>query len=119
MALFLQRLLARDLTRLRHVCFGVCGVCALWGLGSVIALGVSCPPDSQCVAKVRERTHPRTSVSGLIAPPFQTTAWAAIAAFDVLTELALMAVPMIIVWPLQMSFYLKLQVSAAFMFRLG
>ena len=45
--------------------------------------------------------------------------WAGIAAVDALTEIVIMAVPVAIIWPLKMSVELKVQASAAFLFRIG
>lgn len=49
----------------------------------------------------------------------QALKWRAIAAFDVVTEFMLVIMPIVIVWPLQMAVNLKVQVIAAFTFRLG
>jgi hypothetical protein len=49
----------------------------------------------------------------------QGTRWAIISALDALTEVMLILMPSIMVWPLQLSFGLKLQVVTAFAFRAG
>jgi hypothetical protein len=56
---------------------------------------------------------------GILADDRQGHKWATIAAFDAATELILIAIPMTIVWPLRLPFYLKAQVVTAFGFRLG
>lgn len=49
----------------------------------------------------------------------QDTTWVAVAAFDAATEVLLVVLPILVVWPLQLSFDLKIQVVVAFSFRLG
>lgn len=55
----------------------------------------------------------------LSADDRQDRKWAAIAAFDTATEFVLIGIPLMVVWPLQLPFYLKVQVITAFVFRLG
>nr|OQO17916.1 hypothetical protein B0A51_12471 [Rachicladosporium sp. CCFEE 5018] len=105
--LFIQRLLSRDLRTLNLACYALCGVYAVWGLASVITIGAMC-------------NGPEYVADGLEARcGDQSARWGGIAAFDVLTELTLIVMPFVIVWPLQMSTKLKLQVTSAFSFRLG
>ncbi|OQO08166.1 hypothetical protein B0A48_06960 [Cryoendolithus antarcticus] len=105
--LFIQRLLSRDLRTLNLACYALCGVYAVWGLASIITIGAMC-------------NGPEYVADGLEARcGDQSARWGGIAAFDVLTELTLIVMPFVIVWPLQMSTKLKLQVTSAFSFRLG
>lgn len=105
--MFVQRILSRDLRRLYLVCYALLAVFAVWAIGSMVALGVDCEGTSY-VAENMAATCGQ-----------QGTRWAIISALDALTELLLILMPSIMVWPLQLSFSLKLQVVTAFAFRAG
>jgi hypothetical protein len=105
--MFVQRILSRDLRQLYLVCYGLLAVFAFWAVGSMIALGVACEGSGYV-------SEDMVTVCGR-----QGTRWAIISAFDSLTELFLILMPSIVVWPLQLSFNLKVQVVTAFVFRAG
>jgi hypothetical protein len=105
--MFVQRILSRDLRQLYLVCYGLLAVFALWAVGSMIALGVDCKGSHYVSEDI-------AAVCG-----HQGTRWAIISAFDSLTELFLILMPSIVVWPLQLSINLKVQVVTAFVFRAG
>ena len=58
-------------------------------------------------------------VNLLIDGFYQDLKWAGIAAIDGFSELVIIAIPVVIVWPLKMSSSLKFQACSAFFFRLG
>ena len=105
--MFVQRILSRDLRQLYLVCYALLAVFALWAIGSMISLGADCEGEGYAAESMA------------ILCPSQKKRWAFISALDSLTELLLVVMPCIMVWPLQLSFGLKLQVVTAFMFRLG
>ncbi|KAK4954574.1 hypothetical protein LTR10_008007 [Elasticomyces elasticus] len=105
--LFMQRLLARDLKALNIACWVVIGVSLLWGVGSIIGISVGCQTSSYILDDAAERCG------------MQSTKWSAITAFDAVTELLIIAIPIVLVRPLQMSRKLKWEVVSAFMFRIG
>ncbi|KAM0721383.1 hypothetical protein Q7P37_002307 [Cladosporium fusiforme] len=104
--MFIQRLLSRDMKPLLITCYAAIVVFALWAIGSMIGLatGPGCVVDSFISNTSCTQNDPT---------------WVAIAAFDTATELVLVIMPFIVVWPLQLSFDLKVQVVVAFSFRLG
>jgi len=105
--MFVQRILSRDLRQLYLACYALLVVFALWALGSMLALGVECEGTGYVAENM-------AAVCGQ-----QGTRWAIISVLDALTELLLIAMPSVIVWPLQLSFGLKTQVVTAFTFRAG
>lgn len=105
--MFVRRILSRDLRQLYLACYALLIVFAVWAIGSMVALGVSCEGTSYVAENMAE------------ACGQQGTRWAIISALDALTELLLILMPSIMVWPLQLSFTLKLQVITAFAFRAG
>ncbi|KAF2772120.1 hypothetical protein EJ03DRAFT_267180 [Teratosphaeria nubilosa] len=105
--IFQLRLLARDSKRIRYLCYALVGLFAAWGLGSVLGLSINCQVDWYITSGASTRCGQ------------QPAKWTTITAFDVATEVALMAVPILIVWPLKMDRHLKIQVVSAFMFRIG
>jgi hypothetical protein len=105
--MFVQRILSRDLRQLYLSCYALLAVLAVWAIGSMIALGASCEGSSYVAENM-------AAVCGQ-----QGTRWAIISALDALTELLLILMPSIMVWPLQLSFSLKTQVVTAFAFRAG
>jgi hypothetical protein len=88
-----------------------------------------CCRDRMCCRRFYVRRHEHTvwrtgqlhpcPETRILADDRQGRKWALIAAFDAATELILIAIPVMIVWPLRLPFYLKAQVSTAFAFRLG
>ena len=105
--MFVQRILSRDLRRLYVVCYVLLAVFAAWAIGSMIALGVDC----EGTGYVAENMAAACGHQGI--------RWAIISALDALTELMLILMPSVMVWPLQLSFGLKVQVVTAFAFRAG
>jgi len=105
--MFVQRILSRDLRQLYLACYALLAVFTVWAIGSMVALGVDC----EGAGYVSENM---ATVCGQ-----QGTRWAIISALDASTELLLILMPSVIVWPLQLSFGLKIQVVSAFAFRVG
>jgi hypothetical protein len=105
--MFVQRILSRDLRQLYLACYALLAVFAVWAIGSMVALGVDCESASYVAENMAA------------ACGQQGTRWAIISALDALTEVMLILMPSIMVWPLQLSFGLKLQVVTAFAFRAG
>lgn len=105
--MFVQRILSRDLRRLYLACYALLAVFAVWAIGSMVALSVDCESTS----------YVAENMAALCGQ--QGTIWAIISALDALTELLLILMPSIMVWPLQLSFSLKIQVVTAFAFRAG
>lgn len=105
--MFVQRILSRDLRQLYLACYALLAVFTLWAVASTIALGVDCEGSGYLAENM-------AAVCGR-----QDTRWAIISALDALTELLLILMPLVIIWPLQLSFSLKTQVVTAFMFRAG
>ena len=105
--MFVQRILSRDLRKLYLGCYALLAVFAVWAIGSMVALGVDCEGTSYVAENM-------AAVCGR-----QGTRWAVVSALDALTELLLILMPSVMVWPLQLSFSLKMQVVTAFAFRVG
>jgi hypothetical protein len=105
--MFVQRILSRDLRQLYLACYALLAVFTVWAIGSMVALGVDCESTSYVSENM-------ATVCGK-----QGTRWAIISALDASTELLLILMPSVIVWPLQLSFGLKVQVVTAFAFRVG
>jgi hypothetical protein len=105
--MFVQRILSRDLRQLYLTCYALLAVFAVWAIGSMIALGVDCEGTSYVAENM-------AAMCG-----HQGTRWAVISTLDASTELLLILMPSVIVWPLQLSFSLKVQVVTAFAFRVG
>lgn len=105
--MFVQRILSRDLRRLYLACYGILAIFISWGIGSMIILGVDCDGTGYVTQHIG------------VSCGKQDTRWAIISALDSSTELLLILMPSIVVWPLQLSFNLKIQVIIAFLFRAG
>lgn len=105
--MFVQRILSRDLRQLYLTCYALLAVFALWAVGSMIALGVDCDSSGYVTENMA------------VMCGNQGTRWAFISALDCLTEALLVLMPLVVVWPLQLSVGLKTQVVTAFMFRAG
>jgi uncharacterized membrane protein len=105
--MFVQRILSRDLRRLYLVCYALLAIFAVWAIGSMVALGVDCEGTGYVAENM-------AAACGQQGPR-----WAIISVLDAFTELLLILMPSIMVWPLQLSFGLKLQVVTAFAFRAG
>ena len=105
------------------ICCATLGLMAVWGVLSIVALSVKCSPQAftripattQCPDQVLlSKAHLRR----LETDQIQLLRWRLISAFDVITEGLMILLSVFIVWPVQMSFELKLQVIIAFVFRL-
>ena len=103
--MFVQRILSRDLRQLYLGCYGILAVFMLWGIGSMIILGVDCDSTGYVTQHIA------------VSCGKQDIRWAIISALDSFTELLLILMPSVVVWPLQLSFNLKVQVVTAFLFR--
>lgn len=79
-------------------------ICA-WGIGSIIAISVSCTP-SHLIDEDAQRCS------------FQVTRWRIITAFNIFIEMLLMLLPILFIWPVQMKRCIKFQVVIAFGVRL-
>ncbi len=97
------------------------GVCAVWCLASILALNIGCSSaevartgTGKCSGLVSFLAQFVTT--HLILP--QVTRWGVIGAFDALTEIMIYGISVAVVFPLQMSFQMKFQASACFIFRL-
>ena len=91
-----------------RVCaFGVLGLIAIWGVGSIVAVSAVCSPETYIDASA----FPATCQG-------QVPRWLAITVVDVLTEILIIMLAVIIVLPLQLPFSMKVPVMLAFMFRL-
>lgn len=105
------------------ICCATLGLMALWGVLSIVALSVNCslqtfaqiPGTTQCPDQVRLSKTPSVRLE---TDPIQLLRWRLISAFDVITEGLLIVLCGLVVWPVQLSFDLKLQVIIAFAFRL-
>lgn len=102
------RLFTRDIVvtrRSRLLCYATIAVVVFWAIGSLVATAISCSP-SQYVRGISDgRCNNRLGL------------WKVIAAVDILTEVLLVTLPMLFVWPIQMKRYIKIQVAIAFGFR--
>jgi hypothetical protein len=103
--MFVQCLLLRSLQQLYLARYGLLVVFAPWAIGSMIALGLNCE-SSSFIAKNM------STVCG-----HQHTRWAIISALDILTELLLILMAFVVIWPLRLSPNLKGQIITAFAFR--
>ncbi|KAK3699759.1 hypothetical protein LTR37_016268 [Vermiconidia calcicola] len=104
--LFIMRLIARDQIRLLRGCYVLFGLIAAWAVAAIVAFSVDCAPNNFL-------TNASSSQCSGRGPK-----WAGVGAFDAATELLLVALPVALVWPLQMKTRLKAQVVSAFMFRI-
>lgn len=95
---------------------------------SVLDFGINRSSDCQLLSRWFHQQRPLPSVqqSGRRIPrkfcnclltSIKGAKWVSIAAFDVVTELQLMALPVALVWPLQLRTKTKVEVVSAFLFR--
>ncbi|KAH7130220.1 hypothetical protein B0J11DRAFT_522672 [Dendryphion nanum] len=108
-AALMLRLFTRDINvtrKSRRLCHATLVLTAIWAIGSILAMGISCNPT-----EFGQETALRQC-------PNQLTRWRIVAAIDMLIELLLVLLPLAFVWPIQMKGYIKLQVAIAFSFRL-
>ncbi|KAF2122186.1 hypothetical protein BDV96DRAFT_482763 [Lophiotrema nucula] len=104
--LLIQRLFTRDAKKFWLICNIVTGITLSWTLVAAILVSVGCSPKS---------TFPATAADVCLGLPKR---YEAVVITDALTDLLLVIVPAYLVWQLQMSASLKLQVIAVFAFRL-
>ncbi|KAF3768769.1 hypothetical protein M406DRAFT_231285, partial [Cryphonectria parasitica EP155] len=86
-------------------CWLVVGASTAWGIGSVLALAISC--DASAVL----------TTENLSQCPNQIHRWQAITALDITIDIITCALPAIFTWPMNMPSRLKFKVTAAFIFR--
>lgn len=91
----------------RVLCYATIAIIFLWAIGSIVGTAISCPPSNY----VRDVRASHNSTPRMIQ-------WRLTAAFDVLTELLLVLLPIMFVWPINMRRRIKTQVAIAFGFRL-
>ncbi|KAF2472815.1 uncharacterized protein BDR25DRAFT_366028 [Lindgomyces ingoldianus] len=104
--LLIQRLFTRDAKKFWMICNVVTGLMAVWTIVATLAVSVGCNPKSTLPA-LEEQTCPS------LLPRYQV-----IIITDTVTDVLLVLVPAYLVWQLQMSKALKLQVISAFAVRL-
>jgi len=103
------RLFTRDIIvtrKARMLCYTTIAITVLWGVGSVIGTAVSCGPSG--FIRGERTTYCRTRL----------LQWRITAAFDIVTELLLVILPTLFVWPIRIKRHIKTQVAIAFGFRL-
>ncbi|CAK4030819.1 hypothetical protein AC578_4288 [Lecanosticta acicola] len=96
-----------------HACYGILAASVLWGVSAFLAEAIRCTETapwrlagSQCTNQTMD-----------LLTSCKLTAWRAITAFNVLIEVALLAIPIWLVWPLQTTFMRKFTVVAVFWLR--
>lgn len=108
-AALMLRIFTRDITvtrRTRIVCFATITTTVFWAIGSIVGTALTCSPADF----VRNEQWSRCSTRLL--------QWQVTAAFDILTELLLLILPILFVRSIQMNHDVKTQVAVAFGFRL-
>ncbi|KAH6625721.1 hypothetical protein C7974DRAFT_206270 [Boeremia exigua] len=108
-AALMLRLFTRDIIvtrRARILCHTTIAVTLLWAISSIVGTAVSCSPSDF----VRDGTTSHCSR--------RLHQWKVTAALDILTELSLVLLPILFVWPIQMKRHIKVQVAVAFGFRI-
>ncbi|KAH7077530.1 hypothetical protein BKA63DRAFT_601625 [Paraphoma chrysanthemicola] len=108
-AALMLRLFTRDISvtkKARILCIATLVMTIVWAIGSIIALTLQCSPPGFGRGDALRQCED------------QLTRWRVIAAFDMLTELLLVILPVVFIWPIQMKRYIKLQVAVAFGFRI-
>jgi hypothetical protein len=90
----------------RVYCYVTLGVMMVWGVAALVAVSVDCAPATYILSP--DNAH----------CPSQPLRWRIITIFDVVSELLLIATAVIIVWPVQLTVSLKVQVVSAFLLRL-
>jgi hypothetical protein len=90
----------------RVFCYTTLGVMIVWGIAALVAVSVDCAPSSYILSPNDARC------------PDQPLRWRIITIFDVVSELLLIITAITIVWPVQLSASLKVQVVSAFLLRL-
>ncbi|KAF2093215.1 hypothetical protein NA57DRAFT_48631, partial [Rhizodiscina lignyota] len=90
-----------------YICFGLF---AVLGIGSIIAITADCGNPNRYFFWDLKKTGPYC--------PSQTTRWQIVTAFDVFTEVVLAALPLHLMWELQMPTKKKVIIIAAFYVRL-
>jgi hypothetical protein len=104
--LLIQRLFTRDMGRPRMICNMVTAAVLLWTFITAVLVSVGCSAES---------TAP-ISPSGTC--PSIIARYKLVVATDAITDVILVSIPGYLVWQLQMSIKLKLQVLIVFAFRL-
>ncbi|KAI4731040.1 hypothetical protein E4T49_01085 [Aureobasidium sp. EXF-10728] len=101
---FMKRLFSTDNRTARILCNGLLTMVGVWALASLLALSISCGAATKFALEHR--------CTG------QTTRWIVVATFDSVFELAIFALSIILVVPLQMTTEIKASVMFAFSWRL-
>lgn len=103
------RLFTRDIVvtrKVRFLCYATIAATVLWAIGSIAGTAVSCGPAD--FVRGGEINH----------CPTRLLQWRLTAIFDIITELLLVVLPILFVWPIRMKRHIKTQVAVAFSFRL-
>lgn len=104
--LLIQRVFTRDMKVMWWVCNILVGAVIAWGIASMIAISVGCSPSTHVPSAAQ------TTCIGWILR------YKLVVAFDVITEVLLVVLPIYLVWSVQMGVKFKLRVVLAFSFRL-
>lgn len=100
---FMKRLFTRDFRVAWMICNILLATIAVWVVASILILVIGCGPSSKLLG---DRC------------PGQILRWGIVAALDSVLEFVIMILAVVLVWPLQMSFEIKLTVVFAFFFRI-
>lgn len=104
--MLIQRLFTRDAKKFWMICNIVTGVMVVWTIFAAFMVSIGCPP-----ASIAPHTEAQIC-SGIF------TRYEVVVITDAFTDVLLVLVPAYLVWQLQMSPKLKLQVISVFAFRL-
>ncbi|KIY03305.1 uncharacterized protein Z520_01772 [Fonsecaea multimorphosa CBS 102226] len=104
--LLIRRLFSINMRKRSLVCDILLGICAVWGLASILIIAIDCPLLSLM------------GYQGQFCANF-VPRWEAIGILDALTEVAMVAMVLALLWGLKMKPGRKTQIVAAFAFRLG
>lgn len=118
------RLWTRDVDQKNWAtCFAILFLCVLWGVGSTLVLALDCDASSTLTRQNVEYCPSQVSPCGVtslasFADVRQSARWQAIATIDIATDLAILLLPVVLTWRLNMLRKQKLQVVLAFAFRI-
>ncbi|KAK5137069.1 hypothetical protein LTR08_001078 [Meristemomyces frigidus] len=101
---YTKRLFTREYRRAWRACNAALALSLAWTIGSALAVSVGCGPAH--VLWGAERC------------PGNLMRWMIVNIFDGLLEIAFIALAIVLVWPLQMTTYIKVTVVSAFAFRI-